>query len=182
MDVTSEDSILPHLVPFGRLPCSVCGQHRAHDVLLLSCWSSCSFNLPALSQFTAPTNSICTTHGKITENELYSPCSGWCKDRLCPADLWLPPPGAFQEHICQWVTGLVPPLLWSWQCAWTQGGKHPLISFSKPAKSRATQHMQMENEKALHREYRAKDLSPTPWQLHTAEQRTAITPPCEWSY
>lgn len=97
MDVTSEDSTLPHLVPFGRLPCCAGGQHRAHDVLLLSCWSSCSFNLPALSQFTVQTNSIFSTHGKVTKNELWSPCSGWCKDRLCPADFWLPPPGAFLD-------------------------------------------------------------------------------------
>lgn len=81
----------------GRFPCCVCDQHRAHDVLLLSCWSSSSFNLPALARFTVQTNSICSIHGKITKNELHSPCSGWWRERLCPADFWLPPPGAFLD-------------------------------------------------------------------------------------
>lgn len=129
----------------GRLPCCICNQHRAHDVLLLSCWSSYSFNLPALAQFTVQINRICSTHGKITRNALAGGETDFALQ--ISGSPFQVPSLTFSGADCQWVMGLVPSLLWRWQCAWMQCGRHPLISFSKAARSRATQHMQMESKK-----------------------------------
>lgn len=49
----------------GRLPCCICNQHRARYVLLLSCRSSCSFNLSGLAQLTVQTQQHLQNSGQM---------------------------------------------------------------------------------------------------------------------
>lgn len=106
-DITFEDTVMPCSFLAGY-PAAIYNHLRAHHALCLSYWSSYSFNLSALAQFTVQTQHSWQMHEEPTLFLLL-----WVREtRAFPANFWLPfqvPSRAFSEAHCRLAIGM--PLL-----------------------------------------------------------------------
>lgn len=133
-DITFEDTVMPCSFLAGY-PAAIYNHLRAHHALCLSYWSSYSFNLSALAQFTVQTQHSWQMHEEPTLFLLL-----WVGERRAfPCKFLAPLPGAFSGIFRSTLPiGYRHAVAFSGAASvWGHSERHPLISFSKPAQSRA---------------------------------------------